>query len=604
MWLAIDGEGVGRSPHRYVMMGMSDSAGRSDIVENRNGLKTKECLSFLLSTPPNSRLCGFYLGYDWTKILNDLPDASIYRLLRPELRSLPADEGGGFSYVRWEGYKLHYLSGMMRIKKGEKRVTIWDLGKFYQSTFVQALAAWGIISATALAAMQEMKDKRSGFSDSDIPSMRQYMLSECAALAQLAEELEQAHEDVGLKLSSWHGPGSTASAMLKNMGIHEKRGEHPYEVEYAANCAFFGGRFEHSTIGDVDDCYGYDIVSAYPWQLYNLPCLEHGKWRWVTDEKSLGSCNQACVHFKLTDAGSVPWGPLPCRTDNGTIIFGRGEYTGFVWLDEYRIARREWRGVQFLGAWALYSACECRPFATIRDMFDERLRLGKTGRGRVVKNAINSGYGKVAQSVGNPKFASRIWAGIITSGTRAQLLELAVSHTSLSSVKAMATDGLYSTENLTLPSPPLSDSSLGSWEKKHAGRMTFVRPGIYWAHKEDDETIRSRGIAKRQFKAQREAVREAIDCGDTRADIGTSTLFGSAKACVYKLRDGTYKRSRHYGEWHDIPAYVSLAPAPKRRPDWSLHHLPNVESIPYDEAALSDDAKALMALGSIFWGNR
>lgn len=604
MWLGLDGEGIGRTPHRYVMMGISDAAGNHDIIERNEGLTTKEVLQWLLAVPKGTRLCGYYLGYDWTKILSDLPDASIYRLLRPELRVLPADEGGGFSYVRWGQFKLHYLSGMMRIKRGQEKVTIWDLGKFFQSTFVQALLAWGILPKAKLDAMQRMKDIRAEFCDRDRESIRSYMISECAALAELAADLEQAHEDVGLKLSTWHGPGSTASAMLKNWGIHEKRGEHPVGVEYAANCAFFGGRFEHSTIGDHDGCFGYDIVSAYPWQLYNLPCLEHAEWRWIEDEKALDTCNQACVSYELTDIGDVSWAPLPCRLDTGAIVFPRSGSRGYVWLAEYRTARRHFRGVKFTGAWALFNTCACRPFASILDMFLERERLGKTGKGRVVKNAINSGYGKIAQTIGKPKFASRIWAGIITSGTRAQLLELAVNHKSLSSVKAMATDGLYSTEDLTLPSAPLSQCSLGSWEKKSMGRMTFVRPGIYWSHKEDDETVRSRGISKRQFKGQREAVREAIECGDERADIGTSTLFGSAKACVYKLRDGTFKRSRHYGEWHDIPAYVSLTPAPKRRPDWSLHRLPNVQSIPYDKAALSDDAKALSALGNLFWGNR
>src|SRR5690348_17906092 len=49
-------------------------------------------------------------------------------------------------------------------------------------------------------------------------------------------------------------------------------------------------------------------------------------------------------------------------------------------------------------------------------------RSGKDGAGIVLKLGTNSTYGKTAQSVGSAPFRSWIWAGNITSGTRAQLL--------------------------------------------------------------------------------------------------------------------------------------------------------------------------------------
>lgn len=185
-WLGCDGEGVGRFPHRYVMLCINSSDGaREDYVEDVNGLTTHDCLSFFLDSPAarqkkhgaEVKLCGYYLTYDWTKILADMPDRLIYRLLRPELRAIAGDEGGGFTPVRWKGYKLHYLSGMMRISRGSKSVTIWDVGKYYQARFVAALEQSGIAPTDLIVRMKAERGKMS-WEGVDPETMRAYCLEE------------------------------------------------------------------------------------------------------------------------------------------------------------------------------------------------------------------------------------------------------------------------------------------------------------------------------------------------------------------------------------------------------------------------------------------
>ncbi len=148
----------------------------------------------------------------------------------------------------------------------------------------------------------------------------------------------------------------------------------------------------------------------------------------------------------------------------------------------------------------------------------------------------------------------------------------------------------------------MTPDTLGGWEGERHGEMVFVRPGIYWA--EDDELLRARGIGRRNLGRQREAVKEAIEQKLDVALIGESTLFGGARACVYKTQRGAVKRSNLYGEWHDIPARISLDPGPKRNKDWSTIMLPGIESAPYKTDVLSNDAKALHAIAEVFWGTR
>lgn len=590
-WVGVDGEGIGREPHRYTLLAASDAAGRSGYVERAEGLRTDECLRFLHShATKDVTLAGYFLSYDWTMILRELPNGAVYRLLRPEVRARPRGEGGGFSPIEWRGWTLDYLAGMMRIRRDGRSVTVWDLGRYFQAPFVEALEAWQIDAP--IDQIRRMKGARSTFRARDRARIRAYCLSECQALARLAGELEGAHVAADIRPRGWYGPGSTASVVLHRLGIATKRGEIPPAVEDAASRAFFGGRFEQRTIGRVPDVIGYDIVSAYPFQMWQLPCLEHGRWEWIARERELerASVRQACVHFEIADIGAEPWGPLPIRLTSGAIVFPRSGASGWAWAHEWRAAREGWNGLRFRGAWVLRGDCECQPFEPVLELFRQRIALGKSGRGRIIKLALNSLYGKVAQTVGSPQYASRVWAGMITSGTRGQLLDLIASHSDRRHVIAVATDGVQSTETLSLPPHPLAPDTLGSWEAKRHGSMVFVRPGIYYA--DTDAIVRARGIGRRTVDEQRARVFDAIERGDARADLGTSEAFGGAKMCVYRTAAGKVRRSEHYGEWHTIPARISLSAGPKRTDDWSLHRLPGVESSPYGRRQ-SPDAPSL-----------
>lgn len=574
-WIGIDGEGVGRNPHKYVMLCASDAQGRHELIEDSRGLGTARVLDFLLTYATRDvRLAGYYLSYDWTMILQDLPDSALYRLFRPELRALPKGEGGGFSVVRWRGYRLHWLSGMMRIGHGQRSVTIWDLGKYYQCPFVKACESWNTLTPDELEQVRAMKARRSTFAESERDEIRKYCALECAALARLAAALEGAHEEAGLRPRGWYGPGSTASVVLGRERIDERKGEIPPEVEHAASCAFFGGRFEQSALGRFS-VEGWDIVSAYPFAAYNLPCLEHGRWRRATRENQIWGARHAVVRWRLTDVGDVPWGPLPVRLPRGIILYPRGGATGWAWRDEYQVAREHWSGVEWGGeAWILESDCSCRPFDMVLALFRERVKGGE-GLKRVIKYVINSLYGKLAQLVGGGgRFSSRVWAGMITSTTRAMLLRAIASHADWSDVIAVATDGVYTRADWTPPPPPLAPDRLGTWERSERRDITFIRPGIYVA--DDSSVVRARGVGRAAL-----AGRAGLDLTGSHVDLGVRAVFGGARQGVYGTPTGRVKRAPSYGEWRDVPIKVGLTPRPKRAEDWSLVRLGGVESVPY-----------------------
>lgn len=609
-WLGIDGEGVGRRPHRYVMLCCNDASGEhADYIEDVNGLSTKACLDWLLMLPDGYQYAGYYLSYDWTKILKDLPNKSIYRLLRPELRLMPREEGSYFGKVHWKGYRLHYLAGMMRIERQGRRVTIWDVGKFYQGPFVGALEQAGIAPPELI---KRLKGERgtSVWGEEYLDTIRAYCLEECKYLAQLVELLQRQHEAIGLKPRTWHGPGSTAKALLKQHNVDTHIGKPPTEVERLAWAAYFGGRFEQSCIGHKPSVWAYDVRSAYPFAASTLPCLEHARWRRVT---RLPDRNEvALIRYRVTDIGERSWGPLPCRLRDGSIVWPRGGSSGWVWSVEFWPAFRHWHGVEFAGeAWVLERKCICKPFGFAPELYE--WRVSRPENKKVVKLALNSLYGVLAQVIGGGgKFSCRIWAGLITASCRARMLEFIALHPDDSHVYAIATDGAFSADFHDIDEP-----RLGGWEVEEKGAMTFLRPGIYWSEKDialwyadpSDEqaelalaAVKARGVGRRHMLSQLQAARTALEQGIERAELGTTTLFGGARSCVYKTRAGVFKRSPLCGEWFESPATLSLRPEPKRDALWRPPMLDNVESTPYNQKLKSPEAQMLKAVGAMLEG--
>lgn len=499
----------------------------------------------------------------------------IYTLFRPELRARSA---GGFERVKYLQYELHWLAGAMWIRDDQRRhVTVWDLGKYYQGPFIGCLKDWKI-RPDVQAEIAEMKKRRALFTLKEISRIRRYCLHECEALADFATELERAHNDADLKPRGWFGPGSTASVMLKRHDIQDRRGIVPPSMVEPVACAFFGGRAEISVSGKVNGpIYSYDISSAYPHHASQLPCLEHGRWERVTRERSLSGRDvvHALVRGHIHDARG-DWGPLPVRLANSFIVFPRSGASGWWWREEWLAAREGWKkGLKFDHAYVLRRECHCKPFDFLPKLFDHRRAVGKeSGEGKVIKLALNSAYGKLAQTIGKAQYASRVWAGMITSGTRAQVLRLMLRHKKLDSVLMIATDGLFSTEAHDVD----KEIVLGGWERAEHESITLVRPGIYWL---GETKLRARGVGRDSLDVAKAQLAKALADGDDRVLLAPRTAFGGAKLHVYGPTLETLRRSPRYGQWHQIPTHVSLAPGPKRAPDWSTPTLIDIDSAPY-----------------------
>lgn len=626
-YIGIDGEGQGREKHRYVMLAASDEAGgRTWVKENPKGLSTIECFELLLELPTRStRIFSFAFNYDLTKILQDVDSGSLFYLFRPELRSRKGkNEHLGPKYVDWNGYQLNMQGTKFVLMKDEKRIVIWDMFKFFQSKFVTALKDWKVGSKELWERMTLMKDKRAEFDKLDREAIREYCLEECRCMATLARKLIESHEKANLKLKSYYGAGSSGGAMLTAMGIKDKIKPAPLEMKVPVACGFFGGRFENSVIGVVDGpLYDYDISSAYPYQLTFLPCLEHGQWEYTTKRKDLEGKRAALVQYSLGPKprfGHDSWGPFPFRTDDGSISFPITSGGGWVWLDEYLAGERHFPHVHFKAAWTYSCDCDCQPFKRIPEYYVQRLIIGKEGPGIVIKLGCNSCYGKLAQSVGNALFNSWVWAGMITSGTRAQMLDVMALHKDRANLLTIATDGIKTRERIVTPIPretgtgavDLGDQvvrkPLGGWEEKLCPKGLFVaRPGIYFPMNptlEELKEIRGRGVGKGVVL---ENCQRIVDAWEEKGLDGIATVANVSRFCgaktsiSYSASEGKFNRSKNYGQWISRKVEMSFSPMPKRsgvNPDGKTLTLREFSqkktSVPYRRAIAIKSAETAM----------
>lgn len=603
-----------RGFHRYRLLACSNVDGSDvymrqalDVDGPRGELRTEECLDMLLELPQKRvRIFSFSFNYDLTMMLRDLDDGSLYHLFRPELRQRKQRQELGPWPVKWPDpkagpYALNLQGTKFTVKHmiTGRRTIVWDLFRFFGCKFVKALKDWGVGTEDEIARMSVMKDKRADFNLEDADKVRAYCLSECRNIAALGQKLVRSHDEAGLTLKSFYGAGSSGAAMLAAMGAKEKNARNwPEQMIEPIAQAFVGGRFENGVIGPIrSHVYGWDISSAYPYQIYKLPCLEHGQWEHTTDRAAIQApdVRAALVEYNLPyDRRNVIrfWGPFPFREETGNVSFPASSPGGWVWRDEYLAGERLYpKNVKFKSAWVYTSTCDCKPFAQAAEYYLLRLKLGKEGAGIVIKLGLNSGYGKLAQSVGNAPFNNWVWAGIITSGCRAQMLDMIRRHKDPSKVLMIATDGLYTLEHIAAPEPEPTGTNvsynnkkkpLGGWELKNYPQGMFAaRPGIYFPMnptEQDFAEVRARGVGKHVVLKHWAQMVEWYEMHGVsqKLTLPSVTRFCGAKTSI--SRSGTkrkgfkYKRADaplgsgkpSYGQWIERPVEMDFFPMPKR----------------------------------------
>jgi hypothetical protein len=509
-FVGCDGEGAGTDDQGRQLF-MLFRMGERELYTGQP-LSTYEILDFICDEPPGSILVGFAFGYDATMILRDLSPERQRRLLQPR------DFASGRSpFTWWRDFDIEYLPRQyFRVKrvnvsvddfgmehrepvKGSTR-TIYETFGFFQKSFVKCCADFKVANDTVLADVAATKQRRGGTDWAITQDERDYCALECSLLEDLMTKLRAYCTEADIRPRTWSGAGKLAEALHRKHNTPKAPRDPamipwPAQVQDWAQLAYYGGRFEITTVGRVEgDVYEYDINSAYPAAMPLLPCLEHGRWHYEEcDDKALPTAELYVAKVSYTSNplfGRIPFGHLngfPCRTKTGNLCWPCNS-AGVYWSPEITSAQALGHRVTCEGAWVYDRQCDCKMFDWVEPLYDYRKSIGSQGAGYPIKLGINSLYGKLVQRKGHGVYVNMIWGGLITAYTRAKLNAaiLSAKRTDDCDVLMIATDAIYTTRPLDLPLGP----RLGEWDMSTLPGLFIVQPGLYW----------SPGLAKRKSR--------------------------------------------------------------------------------------------------------
>ena len=496
-----DGEGLNEvdGSHTYVLLANSDG----DSLCERRGLSTVPVFEMFLRARVDATHIIYGGGYDINMILRDLDRESLEHLYHT-------------GKVRWNGYRIEWRGGKsLSVRTKSRRFLLYDVLPFFQCSFVSACDEYLGTDWPYRDEIIREKANRGSFTYDQLEGISEYNRAELATLVRLANELRERLHKVEIRVRRWDGPGAVASALYTKYGTKSHLVSSPPMVAEAARHAYAGGRFEIIRKGhSPHPSYQYDIRSAYPSALRNLPCLAHGEWRHVSRPTTVTGFGVYRVEVTQpsTVSESQPQ-PLWMRNKDGTVYFTRYAH-GWYWSPEAELAQ-ELGGAVIHEGWELVTRCDCQPFSFVEALYNKRAALKKAGDGAHVglKLGLNSLYGKLAQQIGwdpgpplkLPPYHSLEWAGYVTSHCRAQIYRAAL--TALDDVIAFETDAIFSRVPLALP---IGDR-LGEWDETIYQSLTYLKSGMYFAtHCQDvlcrtcggREVEKSRGITKQSLTRQ------------------------------------------------------------------------------------------------------
>lgn len=542
-----DGEGVKvNGVQQYVLLLSSEG----DRAFDPNGLSTDHALETIYRSAERHRAnyhVGFAFGYDVNMILRDVP--------RRKIGDLWAGE-----QITFNGWRMYYRNRKeFALKRTGAKfwAHIWDVFGFFQSSFVEALQSYKIASGDMIA---DMKARRSEFTLDDMAEVEPYCKQEVLLLREMMDVFHSYVETAELNLTRYDGAGAIAAALFRKHKVRQHKAESPDNIRRAARHSYFGGRIELARYGAVQaPIYEYDLRSAYPSSIIDLPCLACSEW--VT-RRSVVESDFAICHIRWKLSGDMM--PFPWRSPDGQIFFpteGEGYYytpeyfAGLAALESGVVAG----SIELISAHVLDLKCSHKPFSWVRELYEIRREWKQQGIGaeKVLKLGLNSLYGKTAQRVGGrdkaPTWHQLEWAGYITSSTRARIYRASFPAIKSNALVFFATDAIVS----LIPLPDLDTTDiLGNWEPHEFGGLLAVQSGVYWLGPEFTKP-KTRGFYKAEIDPH-EIVRSWAR-GDTELKTQITRFIGMGRALVSDNSWGIWRT------WDVQPKRLSLTPHATKR---------------------------------------
>lgn len=400
-----------------------------------------------------------------------------------------ADRLYRFTHATWKDLHIRFVPGkFFTVHRGKKRlVAIYDLMQFYACSLERASSKY--LNEHKLdpgVPWNALKTVLEGRSVSSRLRLIEYCQDDASKVERLYNLSKKAMQRIGVKFNR---PISCAS--ISSQKFKDFRHSVPKEVNSAFYKTFRGGRMECLQLGFFPVAYLYDIHSAYPSVIANLPSLPT-QWSRIS-----GRVSPDAVFAAVKAQVRIPVGqytaPVPTLGET-QLIYPTGSWDAWLDLETFRLLENSgWIEKVKSGVEGLFSD-RSHPFSSIRDMYKERLETPENAW--ALKIVMNAWYGKLAQRITKWK-TTRLTVGDVdwwqgecfrkheqwtkkTCFPYASAITAAIRkrmYTEINPEKVIfyATDGVATTETIPLRQSP----GIGDWGMERVTDLLVVGSGVY-----------------------------------------------------------------------------------------------------------------------------
>lgn len=436
---------------------LADDAGRT--IWNPS---LEEILEFLAYKEYRASTNWFYnITFDVESILKKLPVEELNEIIED-------------NKTEYKGYKLSYLPHKFFkvVDKSKHSIEFYDIAQFYGMSLNNA-------SKEYLGDQKSVDDiagmMRYTWDDEVKEAVEEYCIHDCDLTRRLAERMHQGVLDCLIPFSKPYSRASLAeTAFRTNCDIPEYL-DAPVGANRYFYWAYYGGWFELMKRGYYgEDIYEYDINSAYPYAMLDLPDTRDLTWERVRKESQDAILGAYLVSYKPKH--SVCISPLQLRTESVS-LHPHESGVRYVTDDELQMLKDVYK-VRVISGFEAFGENPRYPFREyVYKLYQNKADYKNKDEMmyECVKRVLNGFYGKNIQRTGGKigNCFNPIYAAKITSSCRRQIWEAVKDHQE--EVISIQTDSCALTEEIDLE----EGAGLGQWGKDEYKEGLFLLSGVY-----------------------------------------------------------------------------------------------------------------------------
>jgi hypothetical protein len=428
-----------------------------------------------------------------------------------------------------KGVFLSYIgSKLMKICTHGHCVTFIDIATFYEGMTLEDASQKFLGKGKNPISAKRIGEEK-GYYEKNVTGILEYCRVDCLRTLELAKRMQNIIETCKMPRGklSFRNPISSAKIVELYVKDNYKFPGIPKGVEKFHLCAqesYHGGMFQTFKRGMFNKkLYSYDINSAYPAVMQNLPHWGNGRFD-VVKKPGKGEYGWYAVRFDCEwipfDDFSSPYSEEFCFSDlehcstkmlnKKTVMYPKGIREQWVTKIEYEWMLKHGFYCEFVTGieWVRESNKYESPFVWIPDVYKRRKEIQKTGDESqyALKIVLNGMYGKLAQSRhGFGQLSNFFYASYITAATRLMVAEVAIKYPE--NIIEIATDSTLLDCMVELP----ISEKLGEWSLKVYERGLLIGSGMRQVWDDKGFETHARGITYKRDWNMKEALETCMD---------------------------------------------------------------------------------------------